>query len=109
MYSNLEGRVESRCVSGVRFGVDSSADCARQGRREREERDHQLKRRANIRAVPKHPPHLKIQRAKVIVDDEGQKFLGVCDSCGREVYLAEDQTLCDECKARPKRKRKVKF
>ena len=39
---------------------------------------------------PRHaktPPHLKIQRAKVIVDDEGKKLLTTCESCGTDVYL----------------------
>jgi hypothetical protein len=57
--------------------------------------------------MPKHSPHLKIQRAKAIVDNEGQKFLSVCDLCGKEAYLIEDQTLCDECsgkRSRPQRR-----
>jgi len=47
--------------------------------------------------MPKQPPHLKIQRAKVIVDDEGKKVRTTCESCGTDVYLLEGQTLCSEC------------
>ena len=43
--------------------------------------------------VPKPPPHLKVQRAKVIVDNEGQKFLTTCDSCREEKYIFESQTV----------------
>jgi len=46
--------------------------------------------------VPKPPPHLKIKRAKVIVDDEGQKFLTQCDSCGEENYIVEGEKVRDE-------------
>jgi len=63
-------------------------------------RPETVKRRANIRAVPKHPPHLKIQRAKAFVDDTGRKVLTECDSCGEEKYIVEGQTVCDECRAR---------
>jgi hypothetical protein len=56
---------------------------------------------------------LKVQRAKVIVTDAGVKRLTVCESCGEEKYIAEGQTVCDECtshggKIRVKRKRKSK-
>jgi Zn finger protein HypA/HybF involved in hydrogenase expression len=66
-----------------------------------------------IRAVPKPPPRLKVQRAKVIVTDAGVKRLTVCESCGEEKYIAEGQTVCDECKShggkiRGKRKPKLK-
>jgi hypothetical protein len=61
---------------------------------------------ANIRAMPKVPPHVKIQRAKVIVDDEGQKFLMTCDSCQKEKYIIEGQTVCEECRSKRKRKPK---
>ena len=54
--------------------------------------------------MPKPPPRLKVQRAKVIVTDAGVKRLTECESCGEEKYIAEGQTVCDECKARPKRK-----
>ena len=40
-----------------------------------------------ISRMSRHPPHLKIQRAKVIVDDDGQKFLTTCDSCRKEKYI----------------------
>ena len=53
--------------------------------------------------MPKHPPHLKIQRAKVIVDDEEQKFLTTCDSCGKEKYIIKGQTVCEECRSKRKR------
>jgi hypothetical protein len=53
---------------------------------------------------PKHPPHVKIQRAKVIVDDEGQKFLTTCDSCGKEKYIIEGQAVCAECRSKRKHK-----
>jgi len=59
-----------------------------------------------IRAMPKHPPHLKIQRAKAFVDATGRMVLIECESCGQEKYVAEGQTVCDDC--RSKRKRKVK-
>jgi hypothetical protein len=45
-----------------------------------------------------------VQRAKVIVTDAGVKRLTECESCGEEKYIAEGETVCDECKARPKRK-----
>ena len=62
-------------------------------------------------AVPKPPPRLKVQRAKVIVTDAGVKRLTVCESCGEGKYIAEDETVCDECrshggKVQVKRKRK---
>ena len=71
------------------------------------------RRRANIRAVPKPPPYLKIKRARVVVDDTGVKRLTECESCGEEKYIAEDENVCDECKShggkiRAKRKRKLK-
>jgi hypothetical protein len=62
--------------------------------------------RANIRAMPKPPPHLKVQRAKAFVDDAGVKVLAKCEGCGREKYIVEGQKVCEECRARPKRKRK---
>jgi Zn finger protein HypA/HybF involved in hydrogenase expression len=63
--------------------------------------------------VPKSPPYLKVQRAKVIVSDAGVKRLTVCESCGERKYIAEGETVCDECKSgrgkiRAKRKRKLK-
>jgi len=43
--------------------------------------------------MPKQlPPHVKIQRAKVIVDNEGEKFLSTCAVCGLDVHLLEGQT-----------------
>jgi hypothetical protein len=65
------------------------------------------------RAVPKPPPRLKVQRAKVIVTDADVKRLTECKSCGKRKYIAEGQTVCDECilrggKVRSKRKRKLK-
>jgi len=39
------------------------------------------------------PPHVKIQRAKVIVDNEGEKFLATCKSCGADVYLLKGQMI----------------
>jgi hypothetical protein len=55
--------------------------------------------------MPKQlPPHVKIQRAKVIVDNEGQKFLMTCESCGADVYLREGQTICEKCSKRKKSK-----
>jgi len=57
------------------------------------------------RAMPKHPPpHVKIQRAKVIVDNEGEKFLRTCAVCGSDVYLLEGQTVCSQCSNRKKSK-----
>ena len=38
---------------------------------------------------PKLPPHVKIQRAKVIVDNDGQKFLMICHYCQKEAYVLE--------------------
>jgi len=66
-----------------------------------------------IRAVPKPPPRLKVQRAKVIVTDAGVKRLAVCESCGEEKHIPEGESVCDECKShggkvRVTRKRKVK-
>jgi hypothetical protein len=65
-------------------------------------------RRAIFRAVPKHPPHLIIKRARVIVDDTGVKRLTECESCGEEKYIVEGERVCDECSSRPKHKRKSK-
>ena len=56
--------------------------------------------------MPNRPPHLKIQRAKIFVDDAGVKVLTECSSCGKEKYIIEGQTVCEEC--RSKRKRKAK-
>jgi Zn finger protein HypA/HybF involved in hydrogenase expression len=66
-----------------------------------------------IRAVPKPPPRLKVQRAKVIVTDAGVKRLTECESCGEEKYIAEGESVCDECrshggKVRIKRRGKLK-
>ena len=55
--------------------------------------------------MPKPPPHLKIQRAKTIVNDAGVKVLTECESCGEEKYIVEDETVCEECRAQ---KRKIK-
>ena len=55
--------------------------------------------------MPKPPPNLKIKRAKAVVDDAGIKVLTECESCGKEKYIAEGQTVCDECRSkRGKRK-----
>jgi hypothetical protein len=59
-----------------------------------------------MRAMPKPPPHLKIKRAKTIVDDAGVKVLTECERCGLEKYIVEGKTVCDECRARAKSKRK---
>jgi hypothetical protein len=64
-------------------------------------------------AVPKPPPRLKVQRAKVIVTDAGVKRLTECELCGKEKHIAEGQTVCDECRShggtvRVKRKPKLK-
>ena len=72
-----------------------------------------LARACYIALVPKPPPRLKVQRAKVIVTDAGVKRLTACESCDEEKYIAEGQTVCDECrshggKIRAKRKRKLK-
>jgi hypothetical protein len=61
--------------------------------------------------VPKPPPRLKVQRATVIVTDAGVKRLTECELCGEEKYIAEGESVCDECKShggriRVKRKRK---
>jgi|SRR6516225_3154092 hypothetical protein len=48
---------------------------------------------------------LKIQRAKVIVDNEGEKFLTTCESCDKEVYLPEGAMICEECKLGGKRQK----
>jgi hypothetical protein len=66
-----------------------------------------------IRAVPKPPPNLNIKRARVVVDNVGVKRLTVCESCGEEKYIAEGETVCDECKSgggkiRVKRRGKLK-
>jgi len=45
---------------------------------------------------------------KVIVTDVGVKRLTVCESCGEEKYVAEGESVCDECRLHPKRKRKAK-
>jgi hypothetical protein len=71
------------------------------------------RRHAIFRAVPKPPPHLKIKRARVVVDDTGVKRLTECESCGEGKYIVEGQTVCDECKShggkiRAKCKRKLK-
>jgi hypothetical protein len=66
-----------------------------------------------IRAMPKPPPRLKVQRAKVIVTDADVKRLTVCESCGEEKYIAGGESVCDECRSHggkvlAKRKRKLK-
>ena len=66
-----------------------------------------------IRAAPKHPPRLKIKRARVVVNDAGVKRLTECESCGEEKYISETEMVCDECKShsgkvRLKRKRRAK-
>jgi Zn finger protein HypA/HybF involved in hydrogenase expression len=66
------------------------------------------------RVVPKPPSHLKIERARVVVDDAGLKRLTECESCDEEKYIAEGESVCDECKShggkvRAKRKRKPKL
>jgi len=48
-----------------------------------------MSRLGYIRAVPKHPPHLKVQRAKVIVTDAGVKRLTECESCAEEKYMVK--------------------
>ena len=60
-----------------------------------------------VDAVPKPPPHLKIKRAKAIVDDTGRKVLTPCGLCGEGKYIVEGQTVCDECRPKPG-KRKVR-
>jgi hypothetical protein len=66
-----------------------------------------------IRAVPKPPSRLKVQRAKVIVTDAGVKRFAECASCGEEKYIAEGESVCDERRSHgglvlEKRKRKPK-
>jgi len=56
--------------------------------------------------MPKPPPKLKIQRAKTIVDDTGIKVLTECEGCGKEKYIVELQTVCEECKAKKTKRRK---
>lgn len=58
-----------------------------------------------IAPVPKPPPNLKVQRAKTIVDGTGIKVLTKCERCGKAKHIVEGQTVCDECRARPNRKR----
>jgi hypothetical protein len=58
-----------------------------------------MSRLGYIRAVPTPPPRLKVQRAKVIVTDAGVKRLIVCESCSERKYIAEGETVCDECKS----------
>ena len=48
-------------------------------------------------AVPNLPPHVKIQRAKVIVDNEGRKILTICRRCQKETYVLEGRTVCSGC------------
>ena len=42
---------------------------------------------------------------ETIVDHAGIKVLTECDRCGEEKYIVEGETICEECKDRPKRKR----
>jgi hypothetical protein len=56
--------------------------------------------------MPKPPPHIKIRRAKAIVDDAGRKVLAECVSCGKYRYIVEGRTVCDECRSK-RGKRKV--
>jgi hypothetical protein len=44
------------------------------------------------------PPHLKVKRAKVFVDDAGIRVLTECKRFGKEKYIVEGQTVCDECR-----------
>jgi hypothetical protein len=57
--------------------------------------------------VPKPPSHLKIRRAKTVVDDAGVKVLTKCERCSEEKYIVEVETVCEECISRPG-KRKVR-
>jgi hypothetical protein len=62
--------------------------------------------------MPKHPPRLKVQHAKVIVTDAGVKRLTVCESCCEGKHILEGDSICGECrsrgsKIRAKRKRKL--
>jgi hypothetical protein len=75
---------------------------------------HGLAKACYIRRRAEAPPRLKIKRAKVVVNDAGVTRLTVCESCGEEKYIAEGETVCDECKShggkiRVKRKRKLRF
>jgi hypothetical protein len=49
------------------------------------------------------PPESSARQA--FVDDAGRQVLTECERCGEEKYIVEGQTVCDECKARPKCKR----
>ena len=49
-----------------------------------------------VSACQSPPPHLTIKRAKAIVDDAGRKVLTECESCGKEKYIVEGQTVCDD-------------
>jgi len=52
------------------------------------------------------PPHVKIQRAKAIVDNEGRKVLMLCCSCRKEKYILEGLYVCEECRSVKKHKRR---
>ena len=58
------------------------------------------------RAEASAPPEIK--RARVVVDNAGVKRLALCESCGEEKYIAEGHTVCEECRAHRRRRRKAK-
>jgi len=55
--------------------------------------------------MPSRPAHIQVKRAKVIVDDEGQKFLDICKRCHEEKYILAGRTVCSDCLT-PRKKNK---
>jgi predicted amidophosphoribosyltransferase len=46
--------------------------------------------------MSKPPPNIKVQPAKALIK-KGELFLKRCSECGKDVYLAELDILCDLC------------
>lgn len=52
------------------------------------------------------PPHIKVQRAKVVILPSGQKLiLKNCAACMIEFYGTEIQIKCDECRKKKRASR----
>jgi len=42
-------------------------------------------------------PHVKIERAHVIIDNGGRKILTVCSRCRIETHILEGRSICSKC------------
>jgi len=57
--------------------------------------------------MPELPPRIKanVRKTAGFIRDGVQYNLGICELCGKEVYLAEKHSVCDGCKSKKKKKR----